>query len=136
VVVVGKLSLSWRREKELVSGVLDLQEHQLWDLTVVPSVVELEHQIAGLLRKHGAKQLDFAVLQGGNRELTQGISRFLFEQGKAGLLYRSRVDSKRCLALFEGRARVTPLGPVRRLDEDFHLLTLACSHLKIIPGYS
>jgi RES domain len=132
LVIAGALPRDWRQEKELVSGLLDLQGRALVDLTQVTTMVELEHQIPGLLRKHGAERLDHAVLRGGNRGLTQAVSRFAFGQKKAGILYRSRVDDSRCLALFEGRAQVDPQGPVRRLDKVFPLLARACADLKIM----
>ncbi|MFL6197843.1 MAG: RES family NAD+ phosphorylase [Thermoanaerobaculia bacterium] len=91
---------------EVESGdVLDIEDLDL------RSMLELEH----------LEELDISVLRGKNRVLTRKLSRTLFKQGAAGVVYGSRVVDSRCIALFEGRARLIPDGepePLKdRLDE-------------------
>lgn len=92
---------------------------------------KLEPRISSLLRKHGFRHLDQSVLRCEERELTQAISRILFEGGEIGIVYRSKIDDKKCASLFEGRFRVVPYGPVQPLKEDFPLLREACENLGI-----
>ncbi len=49
---------------------------------------ELERSHAGLLRAHGMAHLDISEIRSRNRAVTQAISRGLYEQGAAGLLFR------------------------------------------------
>jgi hypothetical protein len=129
----GRLPLEWRQKNELASGRL-IFDGGLVDLTHDLTVLSLEAQISEILLKYGEKHLDHGVLRGGNRPLTQAVSRFLYDRGKVGIVYRSRIDDKRCVALFEGRARIVPDGHGQRLEQDFHLLLSACSRLKIDPS--
>jgi hypothetical protein len=70
--------------------------------------LELEH--AALLVKLGLDHLDISDVRSGTRPLTQAISRSLWEQGAAGVQYRSNLDDGICFALFEGRAGLLPVG--------------------------
>lgn len=69
--------------------------------------LELEH----------SKELDLSVLRSKDRFLTQKLGRFLHERGVAGVAYGSRIVNSRCIALFEGRARLVPDGPAQPLEE-------------------
>ena len=69
--------------------------------------LELEH----------LQELDISTLRSKNRPLTQKIGRFLYERGVAGVAYGSRIINSRCLALFEGRARLVPDGAAQPLGE-------------------
>lgn len=123
--------MEWRLKHELTSGHLSLSA-PLVDVTAVHVMKKLEPPIAALLKKHGFKSLTQSVLQCEEREITQRISRLLFEQKQSGILFRSKIDGKRCASLFEGRAvRVMPYGPVQPLSRDFRLFREVCDDLAI-----
>lgn len=54
--------------------------------------------------------LDIAQIRSKDRTLTQAVTRFLTEKGAAGVLYGSNLDDQPCAALFEGRARLSPVA--------------------------
>jgi hypothetical protein len=53
--------------------------------------------------------LDIAQIRSKDRALTQAVTRFVAEQGAAGVLYGSNLDDQPCAVLFEGRARLSPI---------------------------
>ena len=69
--------------------------------------------------------LDISEVRGRRRAVTQALSRWLFERG-AGIAYRSNLDDLPCLALFEGRAFLTPEG------ESEHLTNLPPELIQVI----
>jgi hypothetical protein len=79
---------------------------------------ELEKSHAALLARHGMRHLDISNLRSSQRIVTQTISLDLWTQGKAGILYRSDLDSESCLALFEGGPLLSPYGRAGRIAAD------------------
>jgi RES domain len=127
---VAKLPMEWRLKRELCSGHLVLKG-DLTDVTEVKILMEIELEIADLCAKHGFPHLDQSALRSDVRELTQAISRTVFTRGWSGIIYRSKIDDRKCASLFEGRFRVIPYGLVQPLREDFRLLREACEDLRI-----
>ncbi len=76
---------------------LDLRAHHILAL------LEKQPRIATTLRTHGRTELDLSDVTGPNREITQTISRWAFEQGYECILYACRFDAAlTCVAVFEG----------------------------------
>src|SRR2546427_8415790 len=73
--------------------------------------------------------LDISQVRSRDRVVTQTISRALFEEGAAGIRFRSNLDDGPCAALFEGRARLEPRGEPVSLTEDVEEL------LQVARGY-
>ncbi len=65
---------------------------------------------ANLLARLEVDHLDIAQIRSKDRALTQSVTRFLVERGAAGVLYGSNLDDQPCAALFEGRARLSPIA--------------------------
>lgn len=74
-------------------------------------------QHAKLLADHGMPHLDIAELRCRDRVISQTLSRFVYDQGGSGILYRSDLDDLRCVALFDGRARLIEGGSREPLTE-------------------
>ena len=96
--VTGK----WREEHALVRVRLD-HEGPLVDIDDVRLRDALERSHSDLLREHGMAHLDISEIRSKNRAVTKEISRDLYEQGAAGLLFRSNLDDCTCVVVFEGR---------------------------------
>jgi len=93
---------------------------------------DLRLKLADLLLDLGVEHLDMDEIQGKKRELTQAIARMLFEEGAAGVLYRSKYDNELCGALFEGRARLLPHS-VRSLADPIPELEQVCEEFLLDP---
>src|SRR5438309_2318830 len=74
------------------------------------------------------------IRQGGSRDrvVTQTSSRALFEEGVAGIRFRSNLDDGPCAALFEGRARLDPRGEPASLTEDVEELLQVCGEYGLV----
>lgn len=102
------LTMAWRRQHALAAGQVELGNGELVDLDDVQTRNELEYQVALQMNRAKPDHLDIPVVRGADRELTRKISRFVYEQGFAGIVFGSAIDNKKCAALFEGRARLIP----------------------------
>jgi hypothetical protein len=78
----------------------------------------LNHQLLPLLRQSRILHVNISELRARDRPVSQGISRFLYEDGAAGIRYRSYIDDRPCEVLFEGRAELIPLGASLPLTQD------------------
>jgi len=99
-------------------GQLRLGPRQRWlDLRAPETREALRGEMARTLRDLGLSDLDVAGVIGPMRDLTQAIARWAYEQGYAGIAYRSRLDERLTLwAVFEGAAfepegSPEPIGP-------------------------
>lgn len=101
--------IKWRESRILVPARL-LVQGSLVELEAYGERQALEKALAGLLHKHGLPYLDLSEVRCRKREVTQGIAQYCFNQGAAGLAFRSQLDGQRCFALFEGRAWLAPAG--------------------------
>ena len=82
----------------------------LVDLDDIPSRERLARQHARLLAAHGMQHLDISEVRSRSRPVTQAISRSLYDEGAAGVRFRSNLDDQPCTALFEGRGPTTPVA--------------------------
>jgi hypothetical protein len=66
------------------------------------------------------------------RIITQKISRLLFDEGAAGIVYRSNLDDGRCVALFETRAHLEAVGTAKPLVHAIPELLQVCDEFNLI----
>lgn len=122
----GLVTWPWRKGHALAEGVVAPGRARLVDLDDVTVRRDLERDHAALLAEHGMSHLDIAEIRSRARPVTQGISRALYERGAAGVRFRSNVDDRPCLALFEGRARLDARGRPLPLTGDLPELLQVC----------
>lgn len=125
----GVVSWAWREKSALVEASVRA-DGDLVDLDDVAGRAELESRHAALLAEQGMDHLDVNQVRSKNRIVTQTISRDLYEQGFAGVRFRSNLDNRECFALFEGRARLEPTGrePEPLIDDIPELLQVASDY--------
>ena len=66
------------------------------------------------------------------RPVTQAISRSLYDEGAAGVRFRSNLDDQPCTALFEGRGRLEPAGAPIPLTRDVPELLQVCAEYSLV----
>lgn len=115
----GRVTRAWRARHSLVRAGIDLDSGTMAELESAPVMRELS-------RRLGAR-LDVAKLRSRDRDLTRKASRLLYDAGHAGIGFRSRLDTVPCHALFEGRARLTRLGPEIPLKGPIKELIAVCA---------
>ncbi len=93
---------AWRRQHVLVHANLQ-RDGALADLDDLVLRASLEQTHAELLLRHGMNHLDISEIRSKTRAVTQAISRDLYDQGAAGLLFRSTIDDQQCVVVFEDR---------------------------------
>ncbi len=108
--LVGRVTTEWRRELVLAPARIEILAGELVDIDDVALRRRLEWEHASLLEMHDMKNLDISQVRSKTRVVTQTITGSLYDQGTAGILFRSNLDDRPCLALFEGRARLVPDG--------------------------
>jgi RES domain len=113
--LAGEVSKKWLSEKLLACGQLEILSGDLVDLDDLSVRGELEIRHAALLSLFGLTHLNVSELRGPYREVTQTVARDLFDLGACGLIYGSNLDSQRCVALFERRFRLEPVGKATQL---------------------
>ncbi len=91
---------------------------------------QVAHRHARFLSDHKVDFLDLGLIQSTDRSFTQSLSRRLYEEGAAGLLFPSKLAGT-CAVLFERRARLVPAGRPEPLLGSIPELEQACSHLKL-----
>ena len=125
----------WRESHSLVRA-RAVHDAPFADLEDVQLRQALERQFAELLEEHGMLHLDISDVRSTNRVVTQTISRDLYNQGVAGLLFASNIDDSRCLAVMEGRASLEAHGDPTSLLEDVPELLDVCAEfgLFLAPG--
>ena len=114
----GVVSTEWRRAHVLAPATMTLLAGELVDLDDLAVRRRLERRHAALLAAHAMPHLDISQVRSRDRVVTQTISRALFEEGAAGIRFRSNLDDGPCAALFEGRARLDPRGAPTLLTEN------------------
>jgi hypothetical protein len=133
LVVAGVVSSAWRRSHVLAEGAVACEGRDIVDLEAPSELQSLERQHAGLLKKHKMPHLTISALRSKNREVTQTISRGLFNNGAAGIRFRSNLDNGICYALFEGRAKMKPIGrPIPMSDNGDELVNVAGEYTLVL----
>jgi hypothetical protein len=121
----GVVTWAWRQQNALAEAVVSGGE--IADLDDVNMRVELEERHVALLTARGLGHLDVSELRSKDRVVTQSVSRSLYEDGFAGVRFRSNLDDRECFALFEERAWLegTERQPMRMTDDLPELLQAA-----------
>lgn len=118
----GRVTAAWRERHVLARAELVVAGGHMVDIESPPV-------LAGLGTRLGEPALDSARVRGKDRNITRAASRLLFEDGAAGIDFRSRLDGGPCHALFEGRARLEQLGEPLSLVEPLAELRAVCAEL-------
>jgi len=92
---------------------------------------QLEVELHELLAAHGTDHLDIHEVRSREREVTQTVSRSLFERGYAGVQFGSNLDDQPCYALFEGRAELTVNGEPVQLAPELPELQQVCKEFSL-----
>jgi hypothetical protein len=131
----GAVSADWCRAHAFATGLL-WSTGDLVDVDKPKTRESLMLRHASLLADRGHSHLDIADLRSRDRAVTQAISRSLFEEGAAGIRYRSNLDDSPCVALFEGRAGLYPLDDVVGLHPDqlAYLASKYCLQVRVEYG--
>lgn len=122
----GAVTPAWRAKHVLLEVAIDISSGVMADIEASPMLAKLTNALASELAARKIKRLDAAAVRGRDRSLTRAASRLLFEDGHAGIDFRSRLDMVPCHALFEGRARLQPDGAAVPLTEDVPELLAVC----------
>jgi hypothetical protein len=104
-----RLTSVWRATKVLVQGVLMVLKGDLIDIDNPLLREQFARRHAALLAQHGMDHLDIAQIRSKDRSISQEITRFVANQGAAGIMYGSNLDDQPCAALFQGRSRLFPI---------------------------
>ena len=80
------------------------------------------------------EHLDISQVRSRTRPVTQALSRFLFERGAAGIVFRSNLDDLPCVALFEDRTRVVPEGESVSLVHPPEEFFKVCAEFNLVTG--
>lgn len=105
----GRVSSEWIHSNVLVAAQM-WHDGELVDMDDPDTRFRILDKHASLLVRSGVEHLDAAEVATRTRTITQAISRSCWEEGAAGIRYRSTLDGRLCLALFEGRGGLYPTG--------------------------
>ena len=128
----GEVSEAWRRRHALAPAAISIEQGAVVDLDDVPARERLARRHARLLAAHGMEHLDISEVRSRTRPVTQAISRSLYEEGAAGVRFRSNLDDQPCTALFEGRGRLEPTGAPIVLTRDVPELLQVCTEYLLV----
>ncbi len=126
-----RVTETWREEHVLIRIRLE-REAALVDVDDVQLRHALERAHSERLRAYGMAHLDISEVRSKSRAVTQAISRDLYEQGAAGLLFRSNLDDCQCAVVFEGRGRLEPSGEPVSLADDLPELDEVCREFGLV----
>jgi hypothetical protein len=116
----GVVPRDWRERSRLAPARVAPPDAGLADADDVALRQRFEYDEAPLLAEHGLSHFDVSALRSRQRAVTQRFSAWLYDDGHAGIAFRSNVDGEPCGALFEERAALvvdSPVEPIDDLDE-------------------
>lgn len=123
----GRVTTAWRQKHVLVQAAIDIASGDLADIDSAPVLNALSDRMARELAARKLKRLDAARIRSQDRDLTRAASRLLYDDGHAGIDFRSRLDKVPCHALFEGRARLDQRGAAIPLTGKVAELSAVCA---------
>lgn len=130
--LAGRITWEWRVRNALAEAVI-VADGELADLDDVELRTELETRHAKLLAEHGLPHLDIGQVRSKTRVVTQTIARSLYDDGFAGVRFRSNLDDRECFALFEGHATLDPTSrDPDLLTDDLPELLQAASDFELV----
>lgn len=109
------VTAEWRREHVVARGRLQI-DGPIADLADARARQELAVRYAALLTRHDHSQMDLPDAMSRDRRFTREFAARLYDDGHAGVKFRSQYDSQACWALFEGRAEMTHERSVELTD--------------------
>ena len=132
-VPLPKIPTRWRERRVLSPARIRLSPGTSLIAYEDPRLVrQLQKGAASFLRDHSVLRLDIPALRSKDRIVSQFFSRLIYDQGHAGIVFRSRFPpGGTCVALFEGRAWLQPNGEPRGLSRAFPALRRACRELAL-----
>lgn len=108
--LISEIDLEFFLSKAIARGRIRIVSGDLVDLDDPGVRKWLESRNSELFSKHGIDRFDISAARSRQRPVTKGIGYFLYQEGAAGIVYGSNVDSQRCFALFEARAELELLA--------------------------
>ena len=108
--IAGEVSWEFREKRVLAPARIQILEGELVDIDDVAVLQGLERRHAALLYQYGMDHLNIGEIRSEVRVVTQTISGTLYDERAAGIRFRSKLDDLPCIALFEGRAILSPAG--------------------------
>lgn len=130
--LAGEVSWAFRTKHLLAPAQIQLLTGALVDVDDVVVRQRLEHHHATLLHQHGRAHLNIGDARSEVRAVTQTIAATLFDDGAAGIRFRSKLDDLRCIALFEGRAVLCPTGDPASLTRPIPALLRVCDEYNLV----
>lgn len=127
----GRITMEWRRQNVLAQADIEELSGVIVDVENASVRSSLERRLADLLATEGVQLLDIKELRSRKRHVTKRISRTLFDDGHAGIEFRSHLDGLPCFALFEFRARLNQLDTAISLIEDVPELVAVCKEFRL-----
>jgi RES domain len=131
-VIAGQVSAEFRQKRVLAPATIRILQGEFVDVDNVDVRTELEQRHASLLHEHGMNHLNIGEIRSDTRVVTQTISRSLYDQGAAGIVFHSRLDDCPCVALFESRANLIPAGDLEPLTDDVPELLRVCDEYNLV----
>jgi hypothetical protein len=119
----GLVPNAWREKHVLAQAEIAVSSGGMVNIESGPVLTDLSQRLEKELRARKLKRLDVARLRSQDRDLTRAASRLLYDDGRAGIDFHSRLDKLPCHALFEGRARLEQQGAAMPLSEDISELS-------------
>lgn len=132
--VFGKVTMGWRREHVLAQANMKISSGKIVDVEDTSVLKKLEYQMADFLARESIKHIDIKELRSKRRNVTQQISRALFDSGYDVIKFYSHLDRLPCYALFEFRAKLNQIGKAISLAVDFPELIVVCKELDLVLG--
>jgi hypothetical protein len=99
-----QVTAAWWQTKLLAQGALKILRGSLVEIDDPTLRQRFAQRHAVLLARHGMDHLDIAQVRSKDRSVTQEVTRFVSDQGAAGIVYGSNLADQPCAALFEGRS--------------------------------
>lgn len=130
----GKVPWEWMERVALARGRVQILKGELVDVDAPALRNEFERRHAELLEAHGMDHLDISEVRSHQRLVTQTLSRWLFDQGAAGIVYGSNLDNLPCVALFEGMASLAAAGQSEPMTDPPPELLEVCKEFGLILG--
>jgi hypothetical protein len=130
--IAGVVSAEWRRQHVLIHARVEFVKGSFIDVESPSQLKRLSEIHETLLKRYGIHSLNIFKIRSQERMVTQRISRTLFEEGEAGVQFRSRLDEKPCFALFEGRAILKPKSAAIPMTMDHPDLIRVCGEYTLV----
>ncbi len=132
LLIAGEVSWGFREKRVLAPARIRILEGKIVDIDDIDVRRRLEVQHAALLHRHGMEHLNTSEVRSETRAVTQTISAALFDEGAAGIRFRSKLDDLPCVVLFEGRAVLNGAGDPEPLTSPIPALLQVCDEFNLV----